>query len=83
MACNAFSSVVVETCVDCWAADLAPPTVAELFEYVEYRLAMLVVCTPLSASLLDRAYLPLFYTVSSGRTIGYFWLERAQAVNTG
>ena len=68
MACNAFSNVVVETCVDCWAADLAPPTVAELFEYVEYRFAMLVVCTPLSASLLDRAYLRLFYTLPNDRT---------------
>ena len=39
MVWSAFRSVVVETCVDCWAADLGPMGVDE-FEYVESRLGV-------------------------------------------
>ena len=41
MVCRVFRRVVVETCVDCCAADRAAPTTAELLEYCENLFAML------------------------------------------
>ena len=40
MVCKALSSVVVDTCADCWAADRAAPTVLGAFEYCEYLFAI-------------------------------------------
>lgn len=41
MVCMAFKSVVVETCVDCWAAVLTfrgPPGIEDAVEYMDMRL---------------------------------------------
>jgi hypothetical protein len=40
MVCRVFRSVVVETCVDCCAADRAAPTAAPLLEYCESLFAI-------------------------------------------
>ena len=42
MVCNVLSRVVVETWVDCCAADRTAPTGVELLEYWEYLFAILV-----------------------------------------
>jgi hypothetical protein len=41
MVCSVLRRVVVETWVDCCAADRAAPTAAELLEYDEYLFAIL------------------------------------------
>lgn len=41
MVCKVLRRVVVETCVDCCAADRAAPTAGELLEYCENLFAML------------------------------------------
>jgi hypothetical protein len=55
MVCKVFRSVVVDTCVDCCAADRAAPTAAPLLEYCENLFAIVATRFPPALGFRHRA----------------------------